>query len=173
MNIIQPESSGSNTDNTAPKHIPKSADFHSHCSHTHCSNSSKFPQIAVVAGVIIVTVTLLCSGFLTFFWYRRRKQKIGSMLDTSKNGLSTDEANEFFRKTASPLVSIEYFTEWDPLAGGPNGDRFFKELLNNFRFNLEEVEYAIQYSSEVNLLGRSNFSSVYKGILRDGSLVAI
>jgi hypothetical protein len=41
------------------------------------------------------------------------------------------------------------------------------------RFNLEEVECATQYFSDVNLLGKSNFAATYKGIMRDGSVVAV
>ena len=40
-------------------------------------------------------------------------------------------------------------------------------------FNMEDVESATQHFSEVNFLGRSNYSAVYKGVLRDGSIVAI
>ncbi|KAK9277790.1 hypothetical protein L1049_007337 [Liquidambar formosana] len=171
--IVQPESSGWNTNNTTSKKIPESANFRKQCNLTHCSDSSKFPQIAVVAGVITVTFTFLGAGFLIFCWHRRRKQKIGSAFDMSDDRLSTDQAKEFYTKSASPLVSLEYSNGRDPFADGRNGDGLSQEFLHDFRFNLEEVESATQYFSEVNLLGRSNFSSVYKGILRDGSLVTI
>nr|KYP54729.1 hypothetical protein KK1_000926 [Cajanus cajan] len=58
-----------------------------------------------------------------------------------------DQAKGIYRKNGSPLVSLE--------------------------FNLEEVESATQYFSEMNLLGKSNFSATYKGVLRDGSVVAV
>jgi serine/threonine protein kinase len=71
------------------------------------------------------------------------------------------------------LVSLEYANGWDPLADSRNfnGDR--QDMFQSFRFNLEEVESATQYFSELNLLGKSNFSATYKGVLRDGSIVAI
>lgn len=79
-----------------------------------------------------------------------------------------------YRKSSSPLISLEYANGWDPLAKGRNGDDgFTQEILERFMFNLEEIESATQYFSEANLLGKSNFSAVYKGILRDGSVVAI
>lgn len=40
-------------------------------------------------------------------------------------------------------------------------------------FNLEDVEFVIQYFFEVNFLGRSNYLVVYKGVLRDGFFVVI
>jgi serine/threonine protein kinase len=72
-------------------------------------------------------------------------------------------------------VSLEYSNAWDPLADGRNGlgFSFSQEYLKNYWFNMEDVESATQYFSEVNLLGKSKFSSVYKGVLRDGSLVAV
>lgn len=41
------------------------------------------------------------------------------------------------------------------------------------RFNLEEVECATQYFSDVNLLGKSSFAATYRGIMRDDSVVAV
>ena len=40
-------------------------------------------------------------------------------------------------------------------------------------FNLEDVESATQYFSNLNLLGESNFFAIYKGIMRDESVVVI
>jgi serine/threonine protein kinase len=54
-----------------------------------------------------------------------------------------------------------------------NAGGLYSEYLNQFRFNVDEVESATQYLSEANLLCKSKFSAMYKGILRDGSLVAI
>ncbi|KAL9350105.1 hypothetical protein Peur_057360 [Populus x canadensis] len=159
--------------NTAQKVIPQSEILQAHCNLTHCSNSSKLPQAAIVAGVITVTVTLMGAGFLIIFLYRRKKQKIGNTSDFSEERLSTHQAKEFHRAGASPLVSLEYSNGWDPLGDGRNGIEISGEHLNNFRFNLEEIESATQCFSEVNVLGKSSFSTVYKGILRDGSLVAI
>lgn len=173
LNPNRPEPFAPGSDGIAKKDIPESANFREHCNQTHCPNSSKSPQVAVVVVVIAVTVALTVTGLLTFSWYRRRKQKIGSNFDTSDSRLSTDQAKEVYRKSASPLISLEYSNGWDPLADGRSGSGFSQEVLQNFRFNLEEVESATQHFSEVNLLGKSNFSAIYKGILRDGSVVAI
>lgn len=148
--------------------FPESANLDSNCSRTNCSKASKSPQVGVVLGVVGLFVAFIFSGFFTFSWYRRRKQKIGSAFDASDSRLSTDQAKEVYRKSASPLISLEYSNGWDPFAKGSNG--FSQEVLESFMFNLEEVERATQCFSEVNLLGKSSFSAMYKGILRDGSV---
>lgn len=173
MNINQSETFPATNNNFTPTIYPVSSNFRPHCNQTHCPNVSKFPRIVLVSGVTTVTVTLSAVGLLTFLCYRRRKQKIGSSFDTSEGQLSTDRSIDCHRKIASPLVSLEYSTGWDPLADGRNGSVFSQEFCQNPRFNLDEIESATQYFSEVNLLGKSKFWSVYKGILRDGSLVAI
>ena len=175
MNINQ---SGTFTTTNNATIYPVSPNFQVHCNQTHCSNASRFPRIVVASGVATVTVTLSAVGFLTFLRYRRRKQKIGSAFDTSECQLSTEQSIDLNRKNnASPLITLQYSPGWDctsaALADGPNGNVLFQEFLQNSRFNLEEIESATQYFSEVNLLGKSKFWSVYKGILRDGSLVAI
>lgn len=173
VNVDQLEPVAPHTKNTAPIANPESANFHAYCNQTHCSKSTRLPQAAVVAGVITVTVILTGTIFVTIIWFRRRKQKIGTTSDSSDAQHSTDQAKEFYRKSASPLVSLEYSSGWDPFADGRNGIGSAQDYLNYFRFNMEEVESATQHFSEVNLLGKSNFSAVYKGVLRDGSLVAI
>ncbi|KAL5728086.1 hypothetical protein ACHQM5_001209 [Ranunculus cassubicifolius] len=172
LNPNQPEPFASGT-NGLPRSIPESANLQNPCNQTHCPNSSKGPQVGIVAGVIAVAIALTITGLLTFSWYRRRKQKIGSAFDNSDSRLSTDQVKEVYRKSASPLINLEYSNGWDPLADGRSGNGFSQEVLQSFRFNLEEVESATQYFSDINLLGKSNFSAIYKGILRDGSLVAI
>ncbi|KAJ6335001.1 hypothetical protein OIU78_011771 [Salix suchowensis] len=155
-----------------PKDIPESANP-SNCSKSDCSDLTKTPRYGIIFGVIGVLIALSVSGFLMFSWYRRRKQKIGSASDTLDSRLSTDQAREVCRKSASPLISLEYSNGWDPLAIGRNKSGLSQEILESFMFNLEEVERATQCFSEVNLLGKSSFSATYKGILRDGSVVAI
>ncbi|GKU88388.1 hypothetical protein SLEP1_g2657 [Rubroshorea leprosula] len=105
--------------------------------------------------------------------YPAKKQKIGSAFDASDSRLSTDQVKEVYRRSASPLISLEYSNGWDPLDKGRNGNGFSQEVFESFVFNLGEVEGATQCFLEVNLLGKSNFSAIYKGFLRDGSFVAI
>lgn len=172
LTISIPEPFGFNINTTAANKSPKTSNSTSHCNQKYCPNSSQFSHIAVISGVITVTVSLAVVGFLTVLTHRRRKQKIGTALDTSDGRLSIDEVKEFYTKNASPLVSLEYSNGWDPLS--ERNDNFLsKENLQKFVFNLEEIESATQYFSGVNLLGKSNFSAVYKGILRDGSFVAV
>ncbi|XP_058085260.1 probable leucine-rich repeat receptor-like protein kinase At5g63930 [Magnolia sinica] len=153
--------------------IPQSANINMNCRKGHCQSTSKTPAIAVVIGVIAVVVGGTATGLFAFSWYRRRKQRISSAFDVSDSRISTDQAKDFYRKSASPLISLEYSNGWDPLADGRSGVGFPHEVLQEYRFNLEEVESATQYFSEVNLLGKSNFAATYRGILRDGSAVAV
>ncbi|XP_077245129.1 proline-rich receptor-like protein kinase PERK9 [Tasmannia lanceolata] len=169
----RPEPYGPEATGFAPKEIPESANIGTHCNKTHCSNSSNSPKVAVVGGIIAFLVGGTVAGLLAFTMYRRRKQRIGSAFELSDSRLSTDQAKDLCRKSSSPLVSLEYSNGWDPLAVGRSGIGFSQAILQSFRFNLEEVESATQYFSAVNLLGKSNFSAVYRGILRDGSVVAV
>lgn len=155
-----------------PQQIPESANLNSNCNGSHCSNDERSSRTIVVV-VVAILVCGTISGLFAFVWYRRRKQKIGSALEVSDSRLSTDQPKEVYRKSASPLISLEYSGGWDPLADGRSGVGFSEEVSQSFRFNLEEVECATQYFSEVNLLGKSNFAATYKGILRDGSIVAV
>lgn len=174
LNASRPEPFGA----AAPtRDIPETANVPLPCNQTSCSNLSKSHQasVAVVVGVLVVTIALSAIGVLFFTQHRRWKQKLGSSFDICDGRLSTDEAKGkgVYRKNGSPLISLEYSNGWDPLADGRNLSLFAQEVFHSFRFNLEEVETATQYFSEMNLLDKSNFSATYKGILRDGSVVAI
>ncbi|KAL3362134.1 hypothetical protein AABB24_014814 [Solanum stoloniferum] len=143
------------------------------CNQTHCSRSSKFPQAIIVASVITVTVTLVVAVVFGIFRRRRLKQRVGNTSDASDDRLSTDQAKEIYKRSPSPLLTVEYSNRWDPMTPEKSCNSMFNEFLNGFKFNLEEVESATQHFTETNLLGRSNFSAVYKGILKDGSTVAV
>ncbi|KAI4370027.1 hypothetical protein MLD38_018414 [Melastoma candidum] len=168
-NDLQPF--GVNTNQTVQ--VPLTANVNVRCNQTHCSSSSKLPQVALVVGIVTAAVTVTCVGFLTFLRYRRRKQKIGSSLEISDGRMSADYNKDCYSRSASPLVSLEYSNNWDPLDDGQYGNGLSQPSLQGFRFTLEEIESATQYFSEGNLLGRSTFSSVYRGMLRDGSPVAV
>ncbi|THU44219.1 hypothetical protein C4D60_Mb02t05100 [Musa balbisiana] len=169
----KPEPFGPDSRGFRPQQIPESANLNSNCNASRCLNSPKSFSGTVIVGIVVVAVGVMVCGLFAFVWYRRRKQKIGSALEVSNSRCSTDQPKEMFRKSASPLISLEYSNGWDPLADGRSGVGFSQEVSQSFRFNLEEVECATQYFSEVNLLGKSNFAATYKGILRDGSIVAI
>ncbi|XVF33509.1 hypothetical protein REPUB_Repub17cG0174700 [Reevesia pubescens] len=155
------------------KDIPESADLPPYCSRTNCSRPSGSSKVGVISGIIGVVLVLTVAALFTLAWYRRRKQKIGSAFDTSDSRLSTDQVKEVNRRSASSLISLEYSNGWDPLDKGRSGNGFSQEVFESFMFNLEEVERATQCFSEVNLLGKSNFSAIYKGFLRDGSVVVV
>ncbi|XP_062153677.1 LRR receptor-like serine/threonine-protein kinase GSO2 [Alnus glutinosa] len=173
LNPGRPEPFGPGATNQPTRDIPETADVQLPCNQTRCSNLSKSSRASVAVGVVVVTIALSAIGILTFAHYRRRKQKLATAFDVSASRLSTDQARGVYRKNGSPLISLEYSSGWDPLADGGNFSGFEQEVFQSFRFNLEEVESATQYFSEVNLLGKSNFSATYRGILRDGSVVAI
>ncbi|CAK9161055.1 unnamed protein product [Ilex paraguariensis] len=172
-NSNRPEPFGGGMTGLPTKDIPETANLQLNCSQTHCSNRSKTPQASVVVGVVVVIVAVSALGILAFGQYRRRKQKLSSACDTSDGCLSTDQAKEFYRKNGSPLISLEYSSSWDPLADDRCIGGVSQEVLQDFRFNLDEVESATQYFAVKNLLGKTNFSAVYRGVLRDGSVVAI
>ncbi|KAI9111999.1 hypothetical protein K1719_016895 [Acacia pycnantha] len=160
---------------TSAKDIPETAKVPLPCNGTQCQNSSKPKQSAssIIVGIVVFAIAVPTIGVLTFTQYRRRKQKLKNSFDISDNGLIMNQAKGTFQKNGSPLASLEYSNGWDPLAESRNfmGDSY--DVFHSFRFNLEEVETATQYFSELNLLGKSIFSATYKGMLRDGSVVAI
>jgi hypothetical protein len=137
------------------------------------TKSSKASAGVLIVGVVAVVAGAAFCGIFAFSYYRRHKQKISSSLEVSDSRLSTDnyQQKEVCRRSASPLISVEYSNGWDTMSGGGCGSS--GEVGDSFRFNLEEVECATQYFSEVNLLGKSGFAATYKGMLRDGSIVAV
>ncbi|XP_061357889.1 LRR receptor kinase BAK1-like [Gastrolobium bilobum] len=156
-----------------PKALPEPANIQLHCNQTHCSKSRRFPHTVITASVITITLSFIGAGFLTFIRYRRQKQRIRNASSSSEGKLSPDQSKEFYSKSPSALANVEYCNGWYPLSDGQNAGGLCNEYLNQFRFNVDEVESATHYLSEANLLGKSKFSAVYKGVLRDGSLVAI
>ncbi|KAG0518736.1 hypothetical protein BDA96_09G202700, partial [Sorghum bicolor] len=155
------------------RQVPQSANP-DNCSGSGCSKSANASEGVLIVAVVAVVIGAAFCGLFAFSWYRRQKQKIGSSLEVSDSRLSTDhfQQKEACRRSASPLISVEYSNSWDPLSGGA-GVGSSGEVGDSFRFNLEEVECATQYFSDVNLLGKSGFAATYKGILRDGSVVAV
>ncbi|KAI6674886.1 hypothetical protein NL676_002792 [Syzygium grande] len=153
--------------------IPETANVVLPCNLTECSGLPKSAHYSALIGSILATVALSVIGTFTFTHYRRRKQKLGFSAEASDGHVSTDQPKSAYKKNGSPLASLEYSIGWDPLADARIINEFSEEAFQSFRFNLEEVESATQYFSEVNVLGKSNFSTTYRGILRDGSVVAI
>ncbi|KAI4347442.1 hypothetical protein L6164_008255 [Bauhinia variegata] len=172
-NPSRPEPYGEGVNGLSTREIPETADVQLPCNGTRCHTSSKSKGTSIAIGIVVFTIAVSAIGILTFTQYRRRKQKLGISFDITDNRLSTDQAKGIYRKNGSPLVSLEYSNGWDPLADSRNFNGDSEDLFQSFRFNLEEVETATQYFSDMNLLGKSNFSATYKGVLRDGSVVAI
>ncbi|GFP95004.1 probable LRR receptor-like serine/threonine-protein kinase at5g45780 [Phtheirospermum japonicum] len=169
QNSNKPEPFGTGTSRLPSKDIPESANIQKSPTQP---NKSQSAAMAVIIGLIIA---FTLSVLLTFTWYRRRKQKIASAFDSNDSRLSTDQAREMInrRRSSSPLMSLDYSNGWDPLAKRDDGSTFSQEVLDSYMLNLDEVERATQHFSETNLLGKSGFSAICKGTLRDGSVVAV
>ncbi|XP_057417838.1 probable LRR receptor-like serine/threonine-protein kinase At1g29720 isoform X2 [Lotus japonicus] len=149
-----------------PKNIPEPANTKLHSNQTHCSRSRKVTYTVIAASVSTITITFMAIGFFIFLRYRRQRQRIRNSSDPSEGQFSPHQPKESYSRSPSPLVNLDYYYNgWDSLADG--------EHLKSFRFNVDEVESATQHLSEANLLSKSKFSAVYKGVLRDGSHVAI
>ncbi|XP_073061306.1 proline-rich receptor-like protein kinase PERK9 [Primulina eburnea] len=169
-NSSKPEPFGPGTGHLPSKDIPESANVL-----PNGLNQSKRTHTAAAAVIIVIGLIVASTvvALFTFSWHRRRKQKIGSAFDSGEARPSTDQVKDICRRTASPLISLEYSNSWDPLAKREDGNSFSQEVIESYMFTLDAVESATQYFSETNLLGKSSFSAIYKGILRDGSAVAI
>ncbi|KAL3647272.1 hypothetical protein CASFOL_008240 [Castilleja foliolosa] len=173
------------TNRSGPTVIPRSATFPLPCnvSKSNCSKpSSKFPQIGIVAGAITVTIALTVVIFFGVVKYRRQKQKVVNKSDISREdrlSIDTMTSNDLYKRDPSSRhhVALEVYNGWDPESSGAldrSGSRHVSQQgYDNNKFNMEEVESATHHFSEANLLGKSKFSAVYKGILKDGSVVAI
>ncbi|KAK7391792.1 hypothetical protein VNO78_20213 [Psophocarpus tetragonolobus] len=170
VNPSRPEPYG-----TATSDIPETANVKLPCNGSQCLNSSKSNHSAsITVGIFVLIIALSAVGVLTFILYRRKKQRLGDSFHITDSRLSTDEAMcSVYRKNGSPLVNLEYSTGWDPLADSRNFNGYSQDIFQNLRFNLEEVESATQYFSELNLLGKNCYSATYRGVLRDGSVVAV
>nr|XP_043627971.1 LRR receptor-like serine/threonine-protein kinase GSO2 [Erigeron canadensis] len=170
-NPDKPEPFGPQSKGLTPKAIPQSANVVTAQSKSKSSNAG----LAAILGAVVTTM-LLVAGLFSFVWYRRRKQRIGTAFETSDSRISTDQyqVKEIVnRRSASPLISLEYSNGWDPMSKSQTGSGFLQEVLESFMFNVDDVESATRFFSDSNLLGKSSFSATYKGILRDGSIVAI
>ncbi|KAF8669775.1 hypothetical protein HU200_050944 [Digitaria exilis] len=157
-----------------PEQIQKTADLNRNCDNRGCSKTSTLSTGAVIAGTIIIVAGVAACGLSAFSWHRRQKQKVGSSVEHLEGRLSVDQSKETCQRSASSLINVEYSSGWDTSSeGSQHGVRLSSEGSPSVRFNLEEVECATQYFSDVNLLGKSNFAATYKGIMRDGSVVAV
>ncbi|XP_074281889.1 putative cysteine-rich receptor-like protein kinase 39 [Silene latifolia] len=158
------------------KDIPETANVQPNCNGNDCPKPRKKSHASAAVGIVVVILGLSVISAFIFTKYRRTKQKLGSSFELTENRLSlstTDQPKEYCRKNGSPLISLEYPNGWDPLSDGRSISGFSNELLQGFRFNLEEVECATQHFSPSHLLGKSGLSAVYRGVLRDGTVVAV
>ncbi|XP_071688720.1 protein NSP-INTERACTING KINASE 2-like [Rutidosis leptorrhynchoides] len=170
-NPNKPEPFGPQSKGVTSKAIPQSAYVTGNQSKSKSTNAG----LAAILGAVVTTMFLV-AGIFTFIWYRRRKQRIGTAFESSDSRISTDQyqVKEIVnRRSASPLISLEYSNGWDPMSKSQTGSGLLQEVLESYVFNVDDVESATRFFSDSNLLGRSSFSATYRGILRDGTIVAI
>ncbi|KAM0825074.1 hypothetical protein ACQ4PT_069799 [Festuca glaucescens] len=159
-----------------PQQIPQTTSLNKNCDNGACSRPSTLSSGAVLAGTIIIVAGVAACGLSVFSWHRRQKQKVGSSVGYLEGRLSLDQQKETYQKSgsASSLINVEYSSGWDTSSeGSQQGVRLSPEGSPSVRFNLEEVECATQYFSDINLLGKSTFAATHRGIMRDGSVVAV
>ncbi|MCO5557386.1 hypothetical protein L7F22_010949 [Adiantum nelumboides] len=121
---------------------------------THKSGTPIGAIIGSVAGavlLVILTLVLVCMSLLRTKKYTSQQSETGS----------SDHSMEvvWARRPDSPLV----------VGHGPT----FPEVQTARHFTLAELELAAKQWSYTNLIGGGRFGLVYKGILEDGTIVAI
>ncbi|KAG6519452.1 hypothetical protein ZIOFF_022946 [Zingiber officinale] len=158
-----------------PQDLPQSVNITSDCSTSHCFGSSNSPNLVIVIAATIATFGVLVCALMSAFWLRNhRKQNLVSALHKASNSLLVTDPTKCSYRTASPLISLEYSSHWDPLTDERTSIGSSQEAPQIYRFNLEEIECATQYFSEANLIGKkSSFAATYKGRLRDGTEIAV
>ncbi|KAL8207757.1 hypothetical protein R6Q57_007169 [Mikania cordata] len=166
INKLEPFTPAPNT--SIPENIPQSASIMPPCHQLRCSSSSNLKRIGIIAAIVTVIAALTVTALVAIFVHRRRKQKIWSKSETPDHRFSMRESSR---------QSSDYSCAWDPIQKSPKTCGFCVEVEPRSdslqSFNLEEIESATRYFSDANLLGRGKFSAVYKGVLRDRSVVAI
>ncbi|KAH7307622.1 hypothetical protein KP509_22G069100 [Ceratopteris richardii] len=155
---------------------------------------SKTAQVAVVSGVIAFAVGGALIGLLIFVLFRRHKQRISSAFEFSDSKLggiafssemkpsTSSVLTSTISKVHKPLLDV-HAASTSTLNVGHRGSRsfgsfsgvvFFNGSHQSFQYDLEELEMATNFFSDKNLLGKkAGHSAVYRGVLRDGSAVAI
>ncbi|KAI5069927.1 hypothetical protein GOP47_0014270 [Adiantum capillus-veneris] len=156
---------------------------------------SRTAQVAVVSGVVAFAVGGVLIGLFIFVLFRRHKQRISSAFEVSDHSkLGGAFSSETLKPSSADVLNSTYKVHKPHLEthlasssgaanashrgsrsfGSFSGVVFFNGSHQSFQYDLEELEVATNFFSDKNLLGkRAGHSAVYKGVLRDGSSVAI
>uniref|UniRef100_A0A7N0U739 Protein kinase domain-containing protein n=1 Tax=Kalanchoe fedtschenkoi TaxID=63787 RepID=A0A7N0U739_KALFE len=149
---------------TQPKKNPQSEHTNLPCDQPPCTGISPRPGFKnlVIPGLMIV-LTLSTGAIGILVLHRRRMRKLSDSESDTAGGAAGNGSADQGRKTGTTLISLEYSQSWDP----------FPILKQGFLLDLDEVEWATRYFSEANLLSKNGFSAIYRGVLQDGSTVAV
>ncbi|KAK8952262.1 Receptor-like protein kinase ANXUR1 [Platanthera zijinensis] len=109
--------------------------------------------LAVALGVSAAALSLV--GVLYLLLYYRRRH------------INTSRTSEI--SSSPPSLQAEHSIEFSVQEGGshPSGQR------GVWHFSLEELKLATKNFSDVNLIGHGTFGEAYKGLLQDGTIVAV
>ncbi|XP_039128277.1 putative serine/threonine-protein kinase [Dioscorea cayenensis subsp. rotundata] len=113
-------------------------------------------SLAVIAGVAAGGLALVIIGLLFLWFYIFKSRALSSK--TSETGSSDP----------STLVEWNRGGQMSSTGCGPSGDQ---QSLR--QFTLQELELAAKNFNDSNYVGKGTFGLVYKGLLLDGTLVAI
>ncbi|XP_039128472.1 receptor-like protein kinase ANXUR2 [Dioscorea cayenensis subsp. rotundata] len=113
-------------------------------------------SLAVIAGVAAGGLALVFLGLFFLWFYILKSRSLSSK--TSETGSSYPSALVEWNRGAQMCFA----------ASGPSGDH---QSLR--QFTLQELELAAKNFNESNYVGKGTFGLVYKGLLLDGTLVAI
>lgn len=149
--------------------------------HVKLGMAYKTAQVAVVSGVVAFAVGGVIIGLLIFVLFRRHKQKISSAFETSDTKLVGElSADRLFKVDAALKICKSPVPDHPGSShrvsrsfGSFSGVVFFNGSHQSYQYDLEELEVATNFFSDKNMIGKRGHSTVHKGILRDGSTVAV
>ncbi|KAK6164732.1 hypothetical protein DH2020_001596 [Rehmannia glutinosa] len=112
---------------------------------TNSNSSSHRKKIVIIVAVVVCTVVVLILGFLGFWFLRRKKARLlRQKVNNTKNNTNV----------SSGLDSLSASTTL-------------------IRFTFDEIKAATKNFSRDNIIGKGGYGNVYKGVLPDGSEVAL
>jgi len=108
----------------------------------------------------------------TFSWFQIWKHKIRSSYKTSDNTLSIDNSKDFGRKSITPLISLKYLNNWNPLE---DEGTICEHLYIYIYLDLNLRRLNLQHSISLKRIcwEKHNYCASFKGVFRDGFFLVI